>query len=98
MTGRYYEEKRDYPRMAIKANITYSIDGVKGMYTGMSDNLSHSGIQFTTERALLPGKSIEFRLTSLDGKVDPLEAKAQILRVATADNKFLVAGKIIEYK
>ncbi len=98
MSGKNYLEKRDYPRMSIKANITYSIDGDGAMYTGVSDNLSHSGIQFITERALLPGKSIEFRLTSLDGKVDPLEAKAHILRVATADNKFLVAGKITEYK
>jgi len=98
MSGRNYVEKRDYPRMSIKADITYSIDGDGAIYTGMSDNFSHSGIQFITERALLPGKSIEFRLTSLDGKVNPLEAKAQILRVVQADNKYIVAGKITEYK
>jgi len=98
MSGRNYVEKRDYPRMAVKADITYSIDGDGAMYTGISNNLSHSGIQFITERALSPGKSIEFRLASFDGKVDPLEAKATVLRVAPADNKYIVAGKIIEYK
>lgn len=98
MSGRSYEEKRDFPRMSIKADITYSIDGDGTMYTGMSNNLSHSGIQFITERALSPGKSIEFRLASFDGKVDPLEAKAQVVRVEPADNTYIVAGKIIEYK
>ena len=80
MSGRSYEEKRDYPRMSIMADITYSMDGDDALYTGTSNNLSHSGIQFITERELLPGNSIEFRLASNDGKVDPLEAKAQVLR------------------
>ena len=98
MSGRSYVEKRDYPRMSIKTSITYRIDGDRAMYTGMSENFSHSGIQFITERALLPGKSIEFRLASFDSKVDPLEARARILRVEPADNKYIVAGKITEYK
>jgi len=71
MSGRNYVEKRDYPRMAIKASITYRVDGDGKMYTGMSNNLSHTGIQFITERVLSPGKNIEFRLASFDGKVDP---------------------------
>jgi len=98
MSGRSYEEKRDYPRMSIRAEITYRIDGDGLLYTGTSNNLSHSGIQFITERALSPGKSIEFRLVSSDGKVDPLEAKARVLRVEPAENKYIVAGTITEYK
>ncbi len=98
MSGRSYEEKRDYPRISIKAGITYSIEGDASTYTGMSNNLSHSGIQFITERELMPGKSIDFRLASFDGKVDPLEARARVLRVEPADNKYMIAGKIEAYK
>jgi c-di-GMP-binding flagellar brake protein YcgR len=98
MSGRSYVEKREYPRMSIKADITYKIDGNGATYTGISNNLSHAGIQFITERALSPGKAIEFMLPSYDGKVDPLEAKVKVLRVKPTDNKYIVAGKIIEYK
>ena len=45
-----------------------------------------------------PRKSIEFRLASFDVKVDPLEAMARVLRVDPADNKYIVAGKILEYR
>jgi hypothetical protein len=91
-------EKRDYPRMSISAEITYRIDGDVALYTGKSNNLSHSGIQFLTERDLKPGTSIEFRLASFDGKVDPLEAKARVIRVEPAENTYIIAGTIIEYK
>ena len=40
MSGRNYVEKRDYPRMSIKASITYRIEGDGAMYTGMSENFS----------------------------------------------------------
>jgi c-di-GMP-binding flagellar brake protein YcgR len=98
MAGRSYVEKRDFPRMSIRAEISYRIEGDGASYTGTSNNLSHSGIQFITERALTPGKSIEFRLVSFDGKVDPLEAKARVLRVEPAENMYIVAGTITEYK
>jgi hypothetical protein len=98
MSGRSYVEKRDYPRMSVKASITYRIDGDGTMYTGTGNNLSHSGIQFITEKELMPGRSIEFRLASLDGKVDPLEAKAEVLRVEPADDTYVISGKIVEYK
>jgi c-di-GMP-binding flagellar brake protein YcgR len=98
MSGRSYVEKRDFPRMSIKADITYSVNGDGTRYSGQSNNLSHSGIQFVTESALSPGKSIEFRLASSDGKVEPLEAKVQVLRVEAADDMYVVAGKITEYK
>ncbi len=98
MSGRSYEEKRDYPRISIRADITYRIDGDDAMYMGTSNNLSHSGIQFITEREMIPGTTIEFRLASFDGKVDPLEAKARVLRVEPAENTYIVAGTITEYK
>lgn len=98
MSGRSYVEKRDYPRMSIRAEISYRIDGDDALYTGTSNNLSHSGIQFITERALSPGGFIEFRLVSFDGKVDPLEAKARVLRVEPTENRYIVAGTITEYR
>jgi len=83
--------------MSINADITYRIDGDGAMYTGRSDNLSHSGIKFITEKALIPGNTIAFMLASSDGKVDPLEATVRILRVEPSENRYIVAGKIEAY-
>ncbi len=96
--GRKYEEKRDFPRMNIEADLTYSRSQDKGLYEALSKNLSHSGILFETEQTLSPGESVVLTMDSRNNKFIPLKAKAEVIRVNPISNKFLVACRIVEYQ
>ncbi len=96
--GRKYDEKRDYPRMNIEAGLTYSRSQDNGLCDAMCKNLSHSGILFETEQTLSPGESVVFTMDSKNSKFVPLKAKAEVIRVNPASDKFSVACRIVEYQ
>ena len=85
--------------MPITADLTYSLPSESKMYTGQCNNLSHSGIQFRTEKLLQEGTSLEVTIDTKSEKFKPMNAIVEILRVESADNnEYNVAGKILEYR
>ena len=85
--------------MAIKADMSYTISGKSSAYSGFCNNLSHSGIHFSTQNALLAGNSLEITLDPMGTNINVLRAIVEVLRVDFAgDNSYGVAGKIVEYK
>ena len=96
--GRKYDEKRDYPRMNIEADLTYTRSRDNGVYDGLCKNLSHSGILFETEQALLQGESVVLFMDSKNSKFTPLKARAEVVRVNPISNKYAVACRIVEYQ
>ena len=93
-----HEEKRGYARMSINAAMRLSIDGRKSSVDGFCEDLSHSGIRFTTSQALKKGESVEIELNTKDLKFKPLKAAVEVLRVEVADDRYRVAGIIRDYK
>ena len=98
-TGKKNEEKRAFPRLDIKAVMAYTISGRSGAYSGFCNNLSHSGIHFSTPNSLSEGNSLEITLDPMGTTINALRAKVEVLRVDfVGDNSYGVAGKIVEYK
>jgi hypothetical protein len=98
-TGKRHEEKRAFPRMDIKAVMAYTISTKSGAYSGFCNNLSHSGIHFSTQNALSEGNSLEVTLDPMGTNINALRAIVEVLRVDfVGDNSYGVAGKIVEYK
>ncbi len=97
--GKRHEEKRAFPRMDIKADMAYTISGKSSAYPGFCNNLSHSGIHFSTQNALSVGNSLEITLDPMGTTINALRAMVEVLRVDfIGDNSYGVAGKIVEYK
>jgi hypothetical protein len=85
--------------MTINTDLTYILTGKPQLYSGFCNNLSHTGIHFSTQNAIAEGTSLEIMIDPLSKKLSPLKATVEVIRTApTADNSFGIAGKIVEYK
>ena len=94
-----YIEKRSYPRMVLLTNLTYTITGSSSLFSGMCNNLSHSGIHFSTQNVLSKGSSLEVTIDSQNEKIRPLKASVEVIRInANVGGTYGVAGKIVEYR
>ncbi|MBI5664264.1 MAG: PilZ domain-containing protein [Nitrospirae bacterium] len=85
--------------MPIAAEITYSIKGSSAVFKGQCKNLSHSGIQFETEKLLKEGTSLEITIDTKSDKFKPMNAAVEVLRIdPSEDSGYTVSGKISDYK
>lgn len=85
--------------MEINAEITYTLQDNDSIYKGQCNNLSHSGIMFTTEHALPEGQSLELTIDTKSNKFQPMKALVEIIRVEpSGDDQYRNAGIIKEYK
>ncbi|NJC87946.1 MAG: PilZ domain-containing protein [Desulfuromonas sp.] len=68
--------------------------------TGMSRDISESGIYFMTDQSLTPGGIVRFSV-KLDhlrpGKAVRLDCQGQVLRIEPAGERFGVAAKINDF-
>ena len=98
-SGPGYDEKRFFCRMSVTAELTYNIPGDDKLHKGQCRNLSHSGIQFETDKLLPEGTSLEITIDTKSEKFKPMNAIVEVLRTeSSGDNEYTVAGKILEYK
>jgi hypothetical protein len=94
-----YIEKRTYPRLIINTLLTYTLIGSSDLFSGMCNNMSHSGIHFSAQNTIPVGTSLEVSIDLQNDKLRPLKAVVEVVRVdATAVSTFGIAGKIVEYK
>lgn len=93
-------EKRKFPRLTINADVTYTrLPSDKSQYAGFCKNLSHTGILFITGQKLSPGDSVVVTLDTKSSIFQPLKAKIEIVRTEPLlEDKYAVAGKIVEYQ
>ena len=96
--GPDYNEKRLFCRMSVKADLTFSLPGDNTPHTGQCRNLSHSGIQFETDKALEQGATLEITIDTKSEKFKPMKVIVRILRAEPVENgMYKVAAKILEY-
>lgn len=85
--------------MSVTAELTYLLPGGNTLYKGLCNNLSHSGIQFETEKQLEAGQQLEVTIDTKSAKFKPMAVIINVLRVEPLDNNvFRVSGKITEYR
>ena len=96
--GTGHNEKRDFSRMPVNAELTYNIPGDNQTYTGVCNDLSHTGIFFITEQSLSNGQTLEVTIDSRDSKFEPMKATVEVIRVESSYNKFSIGCKILEFQ
>lgn len=95
MTGHNYDEKRDFVRMNIETQITYTIKNSDGeSHHGVSGDLSATGLYMETDFALSEGDEIEIIMNPNGERLPPFIAEGTVLRINTDesdDTKFQVS-------
>ncbi len=96
--GPDHNEKRDFYRMAVNADLTYNIQGETQSYTGKCKDLSHTGLFLETENAITKGQVLEVTIDSNNSQFEPMKATVEVIRVELASDKYSIGCKIIEFK
>ena len=99
-TGRGSSEKRKYIRMNIEAEVSCKIRGTKEEFKGICKNLSHTGLQFSTTKALKAGSELDIIIQAAGGVPQrPLKAILSVKRVTkTNDDEYFVSGDLRDVK
>lgn len=93
-----YAEKRDFLRMPIDAELSFSKAGDSDLYEGHVINLSSKGILFTSSEKFDEGTALEILLTPSNSGTSPIEASAVVSRITYNDVVYEIACKIIDIK
>ncbi len=93
-----YAEKRDFLRMPIDCELSFSIAGSSKQYQGNVINLSSKGILFTSNTEFESGTRLEITLTPSNSITPPMEATVVVMRVVNNDVLFEVACEIEDIK
>ena len=84
-----YDEKRNFARMNIDTQVSYSIKGAADdvPHHGTSHDLSATGLAMTTDYKLVVGDEIEITMNADDKRLPAFIANGNVLRVVDNDNK-----------
>jgi len=93
-----YAEKRDFLRMPIDCELSFSVEGSTKQHQGNVINLSSKGILFTSTEKFDPGTMLQIVLTPSNSTTAPMEAEVVVARVSSNEVLFEVACEIREFK
>lgn len=93
-----YAEKRDFLRMPIDCELTFSAAGSTRQYQGKVINLSSKGILFTSSEKFDEGDRLEIVLTPSKSITPPMEASVIVSRVNNNEVMFEIACEIEKIK
>lgn len=87
MTDYSYDEKRNFARMNVETQVTYTIKGTDDTaHHGESSDLSATGLAMTTAHKLMIGDKIEIVMNASDERLPPFIADGNVLRVEENTN------------
>jgi hypothetical protein len=93
-----YAEKRDFLRMPIDCELSFSVEGSTKQYQGNVINLSSKGILFTSSEKFESGATLQIDLTPSNSTTSPMEAEVVVARVSSNEVLFEIACEIREIK
>jgi len=93
-----YAEKRDFLRMPIDCELSFSETGSSRQYSGNVINLSSKGILFTSNMEFGAGTRLDITLTPSNSITPPMEATVVVMRVVNNDVMFEIACEIEDIK
>lgn len=93
-----YAEKRDFLRMPIDCELSFSQSGDKSRYSGNVINLSHKGILFTSTHKFGEGTALDILLTPSNSDTPPMQAQVVVSRVTHNNEVFEIACEIEDIK
>ncbi len=87
MTDYTYDEKRNFARMSIETQVTYTIKSSSDSpHHGTSTDLSATGLAMTTDYELAVDDEIEIIMNAASDRLPPFVADGRVLRVESNDN------------
>jgi len=82
MSNYDFDEKRDFVRMNIETQITYTVKSSDGqIHHGRSEDLSATGLYMHTDYELSEGDEISIVMNPSGDRLPPFTAEGKILRV-----------------
>ena len=85
------QEKRDFLRMPIDCNLSYSVVGEQREFQGKVINLSSRGVLFTSKQRLEVGSLLTLVLTPSRSNTPPMHATVKVTRVVSNRVQYEVA-------
>ena len=93
-----YAEKRDFLRMPIDCELSFTESGSSKQYPGNVINLSSRGILFTSTEMFAEGSLLDIVLTPSNSLTPPMEATVVVARVSNNEVLFEIACEIQDIK
>lgn len=88
MAGNDYEEKRDFVRMRIDTQVTYSLNGNSDVtHHGNSMDLSATGLYMVTDFQPAIGDKIEIVMNPSSDRLPPFVAEGKVIRSQPSEDK-----------
>jgi len=86
MAGNDYEEKRDFVRMRIDTQVTYTLNGDTSVtHHGNSMDLSATGLYMVTDFKPAVGDQIEIIMNPSSDRLPPFVAEGKVIRSEVDD-------------
>ena len=86
-----FDEKRDFLRMPIDCNLSYSVVGEQRDFQGKVINLSSMGVLFASKQRLEVGSLLTLVLTPSQGNTPPMHATVKVTRVVSNQVQYEIA-------
>jgi len=93
-----YAEKRDFLRMPIDCELSFSRAGSTDFHPGNVINLSSRGILFTSTEKFVEGDTIDIVLTPSNSETPPMEASVVVARAVYNNALYEIACEIDEIR
>jgi hypothetical protein len=87
------DDKRDFIRMSIESEVSFTRPGSSETYSGKTMDLSATGLRFITKTHVQVGEMLEITIKPGVAITPPLEVTMAVVRVVeTEDGQYDVAG------
>lgn len=93
-----YAEKRDFLRMPIDCELTFTQSGSESRHVGNVINLSHKGILFTSTEKFDEGDQLEIKLTPSNSETPPMQASVVVSRISYNNEVYEIACEIDDFR
>ncbi len=98
-TGNDYDEKRNFIRMFVNAEVQITDPATSAVYKGEGKNLSGDGAAFITSEKFEVNQKLNLNISSERGSMASLNAEFEVKRVdQREDGSFEVAGTMIDVR
>lgn len=91
-----YDEKRDFQRMPVECDISYSLEGSSEKFTGKGSDLSAAGVMFSSDKEIPLGTIIDISVHPYIKSVQDLTAKAEVIRNNKQGDSYIIGVKMFD--
>ncbi len=97
--GSDYDEKRNFIRMFVNANVSITDPATGKVYEGQGKNLSGDGAMFTSKEAFSLNQKLQLHISSEMSKLASLNADFEVKRVEKLENgEYEIGGTMADVK